>query len=332
MPRQRRLQVNWKALAGAAHGKRTLKLRANGQNLFTCPIKLCLHADFHSSRGLRKHINVKHPWYYYFDKQPEVKREDMSDIPPVPKRASTSGKPAFTLDEGIGHDFLLWLGTSCGGGKNNKESRQIGKRAMKYFMHAMGNNENEIELTNEFVDCCLSSASIFMSFLKIIETEWKVGPSGTLNYVKAVNDFIDFRKASGVSDNTLRCFAVIEVYLRRANENLRKRKNLECNRNLDLETLIARNSWATLEEMEEVIPFHMKQFKTIIQKCCDSQEARFLTKGELVFCIRFITTLLFLRVKCSRPMTYQFLTVDMINKARSNGGFVDQKEFKTASR
>ena len=29
-------------------------------------------------------------------------------------------------------------------------------------------------------------------------------------------------------------------------------------------------------------------------------------------------------------MTYQFLTVDMINKAKSNGGFVDQKDFKTS--
>ena len=331
MPRQRRLQVNWKALLGAAHGKRTLKLRPNVRNLYTCPIKLCLHADFKSCRGLRKHINIKHPWYYYFDEQPVVKREDMVDITPIPKRASTASKPSFSLDEGIGYDFLTWLGTSCGGGKSNKESRQIGKRAMKYFMHAMGNNENDVELSNDFVDCCLSSAAIFISFLKTIEVDWKVGPSGAVNYVKAITDFIDFRKASGVSDNTLRCFAVVEVYLRRATENLRKRKNLECNRNLDLETLIARNSWATLEEMEAVIPFHMNEFRTIIQKC-SSEEARYLTKGELVFCIRFITTLLFLRVKCSRPMTYQFLTVDMVNKARTNGGFVDQREFKTASR
>ena len=332
MPRSRRLQVNWKALVGAAHGKRMLKLRANEHELFTCPVRLCLHGDFKSCRGLRKHINMKHPWYYYFDKQPEVKREDMVDIAPAPKRASTASKPSFSLDEGIGQDFLIWLGTSCGGGKNNRESRQIGKRAMKYFMHVMGNNEDGKELSNEFIDCCLSSASIFISFLRTIENEWKIGPSGGLNYVKSISDFIDFRKACGVTDNTLRCFTVVEVYLRRATENLRKRKNFECNRNLDLETLIARNSWATLEEMEAVVPFHMKKFKLIINKCSDSEEARFLTKGELVFCIRFITTLLFLRVKCSRPMTYQFLTVDMVNKARNNGGFVDQKEFKTASR
>ena len=332
MRRPRRLQVNWKALEGAAHGKRTLKLRPNAKNLYTCPVKLCLHADFKSCRGLRKHINIKHPWYYYFEEQPEVKREDMADAPQVTNRASTVSKPSFSLDEGIGYDFLVWLGTSCGGGKNNKESRQTGKRAMKYFMNTIGNNENDIELTNEFADCCLSSASILMSFLKTLEEGWKIGPSGALNYVKAISDFADFRKATGVSDNTLRCFTIVEVYLRRAKENLRKRKNLECNRNLDLETLLAKDSWATIEEMEEVIPFHMHRFKTIIQKCTGITTARLLTKGDLVFCIRFITALLFLRVKCSRPMTYQFLTVNMVNKARNNGGFIDQREFKTASR
>ena len=29
-------------------------------------------------------------------------------------------------------------------------------------------------------------------------------------------------------------------------------------------------------------------------------------------------------------MTYQYLTVEMLNKAKTNGGFIDQKMFKTA--
>ena len=74
MKRSRSLAVNWKAIEGAAHSKRQLVLRKNDNDLFTCPVKLCLHADFKSNRGLRKHINNKHPWFYYFDDQPEVKR------------------------------------------------------------------------------------------------------------------------------------------------------------------------------------------------------------------------------------------------------------------
>ena len=326
----RNLVVNWKSLNGAAQGRRKLKLRSNDKGLFYCPIRLCLHADFNSSRGLRKHINIKHPWYFYFDVQPEVKKEDLTIIQEDPRRkAFTAKKPAFTLDEGIGQWFLQWLTTSCGGGKSHKEAMQIGKRTMKFFMEALGNNDGDNELTYEFVDCCLGSASIIMSFLRTLEVSWKLTSSGALNYVKAIVDMVDFRKANGVSDLTLRCFTVSEVYLRRAKENLRKRKNVECTRNLDLETLIARESWATIEEMEQVIPFHLARYKNIIERC---EYNGIVTKGDLVFCTRFITVLLFLRVKSTRPMTFQYLTVSMIGKAKSNNGFVVQTEFKTATK
>ena len=41
---------------------------------------------------------------------------------------------------------------------------------------------------------------------------------------------------------------------------------------------------------------------------------------------------LFIKVKGSRPMTYQYLTLDMIDTAKKKGGFVDQKAFKTAGK
>ena len=218
--------------------------------------------------------------------------------------------------------------TTCGGGKTLKEAEQIGKRAMKFLMESLGNNDSELELSYEYVDCCLSSPNVFITFLQTLQKEWNLTSSASLNYVKAIGDLIDFRKTRGVNDNTLRCFTVTEIYLRRAKENLGKKKRIECHRNLNLESLIAKNSWATIEEMEQVIPFHIEKYKTIVKKC--SQQIA--TKGELVFCTRFITTLLFLRVKCSRPMTYQFLTITMLETAKSNGGFVDQTEFKTSSK
>ena len=41
---------------------------------------------------------------------------------------------------------------------------------------------------------------------------------------------------------------------------------------------------------------------------------------------------LFIKVKGSRPMTDQYLTVDMIATAKEKGGFIDQKTFKTAGK
>jgi len=37
-------------------------------------------------------------------------------------------------------------------------------------------------------------------------------------------------------------------------------------------------------------------------------------------------------VKGPRPMTNKHLTVAMVNKTKTNGGFIDQKMFKTAGK
>jgi hypothetical protein len=331
MAQRRVLFVDWRSINGAAQGKRKLVLRENEHGKYTCPINICLHSDYKTARGLRKHIESRHSWFFYFDKQPEIKREEVEQLQPtIAKRASTSKKPHYSIDEGIGLDFLDWLCTSCGGGKSQREAKQIAKRAMKFLMNCTGENDADCPLSNELIDCCLGSAAIIIKFLTTIEKTWKLSSSGSLNYVKSITDLLDFRKCNGVTDSNLRCFTVTEVYLRRAKENLRKKKNLECTRNYNLETLIARDSWATLEEMEEVIPFHIERFKCIIQKC--KRQTPLPSPQELSFCTRFITTFLFLRVKCSRPMTFQFLTLPMIERARQNNGFIDQTEFKTAEK
>ena len=39
-----------------------------------------------------------------------------------------------------------------------------------------------------------------------------------------------------------------------------------------------------------------------------------------------------LKLSTLSPMTYQYLTVDMVKAAKENGGFIDQKNFKTAGK
>ena len=331
MARKRVLFVDWHSLNGSANGKRKLSFKENDQGKFTCPAKLCLHADFESKRGLRKHIDNKHPWFYYFDEQPEVSRDKIElNQPVLQQKASTYCKPYYSMDEGIGKTFYDWLTTTAGGGKTNREAKQIAKRALKFLMNSTGDNESQSPLSFELIDCCIGSTSIILKFLTVLEDEWKLSSSGALNYVKSISDLMDFRKATGVNDNKLRFFAITEVYLRRAKDNLRKKKRLDGTRNFDLETLIGRDSWASLEDMEEVIPFHIANFKRILDKC--KSQAPLPNKQELTFCTRFVTTYLFLRVKCSRPMTFQFLTLPMIAKAKQADGFIDQREFKTSGK
>ena len=130
---------------------------------------------------MRKHIDNKQHWYYYFDEQPEIKREEVEVNQPVKLKSSTVNKPAFSLEEDIGFDFLKWLGATCGGGKTEKEAKQIGKRAMKFFMNALGNNDNDNRLSYDYVDCCLSSASVIIKLLQTLEEKWKLSSSTSLN-------------------------------------------------------------------------------------------------------------------------------------------------------
>ena len=47
--------------------------------------------------------------------------------------------------------------------------------------------------------------------------------------------------------------------------------------------------------------------------------------------MRFMTVFLFLHVKGTRHVTYQYLTVYMFDNAKRNNGIIDQKKFKTAT-
>ena len=321
------LTVDWATFQGAAVKRRMLRLLANAGGIYMCPVDNCLHLGFKSQRGLRKHIENRHGWYFFFDEQPALNRSEVILQEKVKLKQTTHKMPAFSLEDGSGRDFLQWLTTTCGGGKDKKEAVQIARRSMKFLMASLGETEVESFVTEDYIDCCLGSPTVVIAFMKTLTEEWKLTSSGSLSYLKSMSDLLDFRKASGVSDAVLRSFIITEVYIRRGKMNLAKKKKVEYARNLDLETLIARDSWASISEMEKVIPYHIDRYKAIVAKSTSTDERP--TRSEFAFATRFIATFLFLRVKCSRPMTFQYLTLDMISKAKENGGFVDQTEFKT---
>ena len=102
---------------------------------------------------------------------------------------------------------------------------------------------------------------------------------------------------------------------------------IQWNTVLSIEHLCSINCWATLEEMQQVIPFHADRFSQIVLNC--SHENTIIPAHDLSFSTSFIVAVLFLMVKASRPMTYQFLTVNMINGISRAGGIIDQTQFKT---
>ena len=328
---KRTLCFDWSALQGARKKKRKLYFEEDTSGLFVCPVRSCLHEGYKSKRGLRKHVNTHHEWYLYFDVQPEVKREDACPREPNKRKATTHKQPGFSVEVGCGAEFCAWLLTPCGGGKTPKDAKQIAKRTMKYLMYCIGDSEDGYTAPDTYIDCCLGSPTMLMKFLQVLIEDWCLKAAGAISYLHSISDLVDYRKCQGLPDATLRLFAVTEVYLRRSKATLYKKRNLEYSRDLNLEQLIASNSWASLREMEEVIPFHSPRYKEIYTKADEKQE-EVLTISELAFATRFIIAFLLLRVKCTRPMSLQFLTLGMLDAAMDSDGYVDQTKFKTSDR
>ena len=92
--------------------------------------------------------------------------------------------------------------------------------------------------------------------------------------------------------------------------------------------LEAKGHWATVEELLEVVWFHLPRFEQTVKTC--QNDPGQVNPSDLTFATNVLATYLFIKVKGSRPMTYQYLTIGMVNAAKEYGGFIDQKIFKTA--
>ena len=58
----------WENAIGANPKAKRLKLQADIDGLFSCPVRFCEHGRYHSKRGCRKHVYTKQGWYYFFEK------------------------------------------------------------------------------------------------------------------------------------------------------------------------------------------------------------------------------------------------------------------------
>ena len=85
---------------------------------------------------------------------------------------------------------------------------------------------------------------------------------------------------------------------------------LQWTQDLDIETLEARGHWATMEELLEVVKFHLPHYGNTM-KICKSSPAQ-VNPSDLTFAMKFVAMYLFIKVKGSCSMTYQYLMVDMI--------------------
>ena len=299
------------------------------------------HDGFQSQRGCRKHVNTKHSWFFYFDGKPNSK--DITDSlklasnfpiqSTIQDQTSKTTKhavkllPSFSLSCDIGEVFTKWLTESGSGYKKDRAAQQIVTRCFKFLRFCC---EDEEELTFDVVDLSLCSPNLLFKFIDYLHDECKLGHGGRLGYIDAISEMIDFRKLHGASEAVFQKFSATELYLTRARKIVAKMMRLQWTQDLDIETLEARGHWATMEGLLEVVKFHLPRYENTV-KICKWSPAQVIP-SDLTFATKFVAMYLFIKVKGSRSMTYQYLTVDMIATAKEKGGFVDQKVFKTAGK
>ena len=72
----------------------------------------------------------------------------------------------------------------------------------------------------------------------------------------------------------------------------------------------------------DVVKFHLPRYENTMTICKSSPFQ--VNPSDLIFAMKFVAVYLFIKVKGSRSMTYQYFTVDMIATAKEKGGFIDQ--------
>ena len=338
--------IEWSTIDGALPKPKRLHLEKDDvDSLYHCPIHLCEHEGFQSQRGCRKHVNNKHSWFFYFDEKPRVDLKLAENSSKVPTKSCTSSTvvddvssstrskpgarsmPSFSTSSQIGEQFATWLSGSGGGYKKERPAQQIVNRCLKFLKFCC---EEEEELNFEVMDFSLCSPSLLCKFIDYLQEECKLGHGGRLGYIDAISELIDFRKVNCASDGVLRKLSATELYIKRARKTVAKMMRLQWTQDLDVESLEARGHWASMEELLEVVSFHLPRYEQIVKTC--QNDPGQLNPSDLTFATKFLATYLFIKAKGSRPMTYQYLTVEMVKAAKANGGFIDQKTYKTAGK
>ena len=338
----KKCKVNWSDIEGASPKPKRLHLEKDEtDSLYHCPIQECDHDGFQSQRGCRKHVNTKHSWFFYFDEKPNSKEitdslnvaSSFSIESTIQDQSRETTKhalkllPSFSLSCDIDEVFTKWLTGSGGGYKKDRAAQQIVTRCVKFLRFCC---EDEEELSFDVVDFGLCSPNLLFKFIDYLQDVCKIGHGGRLGYIDAISEMIDFRKLHGASEAVFRKFSATELYLKRARKTVAKMMRLQWTQDLDIETLEARGHWATMEELLEVVKIHLPRYENTVKICKSSPNQ--VNPSDLTFTTKFVAMYLFIKVKGSRPMTYQYLTLDMITTAKEKGGFIDQKTFKTAGK
>ena len=248
-----------------------LHLIANKDGSFNCPVEICDSSSFRSQRGCRKHVYTKHGWYYYFDKRPNPKEvlpkqltTQENGFSRPKKKSNTTQIPMFLKDSNLSKLFRIWLCSAGGGSKGKTQADQICTKVLKYLKFCCQDMESTWEIPDHQVDYCLGSVSMISDFVEFLSNEWKVGYAGIIGYMSALSNLLDYRRVIQPNRISTEVFIASEIYMQRVKKSLSKKMKAEWAVLLSIDYLSSIKCWATLEELQNVIPCHSNRFAQIM--------------------------------------------------------------------
>ena len=324
-------KASWKDAIGATKKPKRLKLLSHN-GLFICPIAYCESEPYRSKRGCRKHVFTKRGWYYYFEEKPGIAKvfpefSTRTNNYQLPKRGKISNMPNFLKTCVVKVNFKKWLQSPGGGGKGESQADQLLCKVSKYLKYCCADVSISWDVPESVVDYCLGSVTMISDFVGYLQTDWSLKSSGITGYMNALGHLLDFRRSySDLTKINSSVFIPSEIYIQRVKRYLSKKMKSDWREVLSADYLSSINCWARLEELQKVIPYHSEKYKQIILNA--SSPFSSIAVHDISFATSFIVAALFLMVKASRPMTYQFLRVQMVESIGENG-IINQTIFKT---
>ena len=333
MPKKLLCKKVWKHAVGASLKAKRLHLVRDADGNYNCPIGYCDSDSFTTIRGCRKHVYFRHGWYYFFDKKPNVEEVLPAKALALKKlkktkRSKTFEMPSFLKNCTFDKEFKNWLHSPVGGMKSWTQSSQISTRVLKYLKFCCQDCCPTWDVPFKIVDYCIGSISSISDFLDYLKEKWDVGFAGMIGYMNALSHVLDFRRVQEESKQR-QTFLASEIYIDRVKKSLSKKMRCEWNVLLSVKYLSKIDCWASLEDMQKVVPYHADRFSQILINSGSPNCT--VTPHDLSFSTSFMTAVFFLLVKATRPMTFQYLTVEMVENIGDNG-LIDQTIFKTKER
>lgn len=120
----------------------------------------------------------------------------------------------------LAKDFISWICSAGGGGKDFNQTEQLCKKILKYCRYCCPSLEDDYELTRNVVEYCVGSVELMHNFMTHLEEYCKLGNSGIVAYLQSISHCLDFLRFKGLRTNAIAALITAEVLLTRAKQCL----------------------------------------------------------------------------------------------------------------